>query len=273
MTDIVATDTTDTTTEVEKPAVVAEVQAEQPKGRDFEAEARKGGWRPMEEWTGDPEHWKDAKTWVENGDVHAIVARLEKRHATDFEKLRKQNERTLKSVLAQHEKEISELRAERKVAIKAGNVDEVEKLDKAIDDLREAGPDKEPVEDAQAVQEKWIEAQNWWESDKKMRAYAIGFSQELLAANPKITMEENLRQTEVELRKEYPEKFGGAKRPSANGHALVDGGGAFPGGPQKADPLAKLPAPTRAQAKADMAKFPKMYPTAQSWLDTFESKT
>lgn len=263
------------TTEAEKPVteVTTETTTQEPLARDYEGEAAKGGWRPKADWTGDPDHWKDAKTWVENGDIHAKVKRIETDYAARFEKLSKQTQRTIDALAAQHAKEIAELTTERRTAIKGGNVDEVERLDKAIEVLKDAAPDKEPEESPKELQDQWIAKQDWWDVDEDMTAYAVGISQGILAKNPKITMADNLSQTETALRKRYPEKFGGeVKKTQANGHAPVDGGGAFPLTP-KADPLQKLPAEARAMAREDMKKYPKMYPTAQSWIDKYDSKT
>ena len=88
--------------------------------------------------------------------------------------------------------------------------------------------------------------------------------------SPDLSLEENLKRTEEYVRKKFPEKFGTTTTKAANGHAAVDGGGMAPGA-MKTDPLSKLPNEARAQAKADMAKFPKMYPSAEAWIKAYNS--
>lgn len=67
---------------------VVEPQTGQPPRVDpeIQAEARRGGWRPKEEWRGRPEEWVDEKTFVENGrrvlpHVQRHAARLEQENA------------------------------------------------------------------------------------------------------------------------------------------------------------------------------------------------
>ena len=52
--------------ELAEIALADEQQTEQP--RDIEAEARKHGWRPKEEFKGDPARWTDAETFVKRAD-------------------------------------------------------------------------------------------------------------------------------------------------------------------------------------------------------------
>jgi hypothetical protein len=246
--------------------------------RDFEAEARDMGWRPKEEWTGKPEHWKDAKTYVEFDVVANRLTKAEREFNERLAKMEKVNARTVEKLQRQHAQEMAELTATRKEAIKAGDVDAVEHLDQQIADLKadapEAGPKpRERMSDAErqqadnAAQEAWVAKQDWWNVDEDLTALAIGISQRL--TKPGMSMEENLKLTEAALAKKYPDRFGG-KSSGANGHASVDGGGFAPGG-VKTDPLSKLPNEARAQAKADMAKFPKMYPSAEAWIKAYNS--
>lgn len=250
--------------------------------QDVEGEARKRGWTPKEEWKGNPNNWKDAETYVEHSDdiVRITKSQLAKERK-DFEermgKMEKVHSRTVDALTKVHEKEMSELRTAKTAAVKAGNVAEVERLDTAIDDLKADAPKadakmtaKQQEAHNEKVQKDWMGKHDWWDTDDDMTAYAIGQSQRIASKNPDITIEDNLAQVEVLLTKKYPEKFGG-KPASANGHALVDGGGDLGSGPSSKDPLGKLPAEARAQAKSDMAKFPKVYPTAADWLKVYNS--
>lgn len=59
-----------------EPAKAAEpAPSDPPKERDYEAEARAMGWKPKEEWTGDPEKHRDAQTFVELADNDPAVLR------------------------------------------------------------------------------------------------------------------------------------------------------------------------------------------------------
>lgn len=61
--DLAGTPSPDTTTQPEPPAPAAQDTG----SKDYEQEARTLGWVPREEFRGDPDHWIDAKTFVERG--------------------------------------------------------------------------------------------------------------------------------------------------------------------------------------------------------------
>ncbi len=255
--------------------------------RDFEAEARDMGWTPEAEWKGDkkPVKFLSAEEYVERGEtlIPILNKRLKEKDAEFAERLKKiesLNSKTVERLQKQFEKDLAEAQAAKKAAVKAGNVEEVERLDAEIDELKADAPkaDKKLTGAAlekhnQKVQEDWTGAHDWWGVDEDMTAWAIGKSQAFAAKDPDISIEDNLSKLDEALKKKYPEKFGGevATKPSANGHALVDSGGDFPGG-KGSDPLKGLPSEARAQAKADMQKYPKIYPDATTWRETYEGK-
>ena len=250
--------------------------------RDYEAEAAEMGWTPKDQWKGNPDNWKDAETYVKHGEdivritksqlakVEREAAEERKQFAERIARIEKMGEKTVERLRASHAKELSDLKAQRREAVKAGDVEAVDQLDEKIEKHREDGPEAEKPEDTKAVQEAWVAKQDWWETDEDMTAYAIGISQGILAKNPKITMAENLARTEEAMKKKYPEKFGLKTPTSANGHALVDGGGAFPGaGKPKKDPLATLPAEAKAQCQRDIAAG--LYKDAAEWVTAYNT--
>lgn len=262
-------------------AAPVETNALQPTERNFEAEAREMGWTPEAEWKGDkkPAHFLDAKTFVERGETVIPILRKQLKdkdaeYAERFKKMEALNTKTVERLQKQFEKDLAEAQAAKKVAVKAGNVEEVERLDGVIDDLKEDAPKKLSGAALEKhnlkVQEEWVGTQDWWGEDEDMQAWAIGKSQSIAAKNPDISIEDNIAQLEVALKKKYPEKFG--LKASTNGHALVDNGGDFPGG-KGTDPLSRLPNEARAQAKIDMKKYPEIYPNAAAWIATYEGKT
>jgi hypothetical protein len=244
--------------------------------RDFEAEAREQGWRPKEEWSGKPENWKDAKTYVEHGDVAAKIAKIEKDYEKRFERMEKMHGKTVEMLQREHAKELADLKADRREAIKAGDVDKAEKLDEQIEELKEAGPEKpltgkELVKHNEQVQADWIKANTWYESDEDMAAYALGVSQRLAAKDPNITIEDNLAKVDEAMRKKYPDYFGGKKTTGANGHAPVDSGGDFTGAPpaRKDSLFAKLSPEAKAQCSKDVKAG--LYKDNESWAKVYFS--
>ena len=39
----------------------------------YDKQAREMGWRPKEEWEGEPEKWRDAKEFVERGELYGKI--------------------------------------------------------------------------------------------------------------------------------------------------------------------------------------------------------
>lgn len=241
--------------------------AQQSSERDFESEARDMGWRPKEEWTGKPEHWKDAKTYVEFDVVANRLTKAEREFNERLAKIEKVNNRTIEKLQAQHAKEVFELTATRKEAIRAGDVAAVEQLDQQIADLKADAPDRTPERTDEQVQTEWMAKNPWYESDEDLATVALGYSNRI--RSPDLSLEENLKRTEEYVRKKFPDRFGGTTK-AANGHAAVDGGGMAPGA-LKTDPLAKLQSHERQKASEDMKKYPTIYPTKEAWLKAFNS--
>lgn len=243
-----------------------------PAERDYEAEARAEGWVPEAEFRGTkrPTKFLSAQEFVERGEMFEPFRKRVERQVEDrVTKLEKVHQRTIERLTKVHEKELADLRAERREAIKAADPDKVDEIDGRIEALKNEAPDAQPDtttpysklsapqqkardEHSARYQNEWKTRQTWWGANEDMRAYAVGISSDLLANNPDITIEDNLARTEQALAKKFPEQFGG--KPAANGHAAVDGGGSFNGGPPSGGKsFSNLP----PEAKAAWARFPE----------------
>jgi uncharacterized protein involved in exopolysaccharide biosynthesis len=114
--------------------------------RNFEQEARQDGWRPQEEWNGDPEKWVDAETFVERGEkitgiLKSKADRLEQRlhkleHANKkFGEYHKQQLDAQKKAAEQKIERLEDLLAE---AISNGDGQAYNMLNKEITNLRQS---------------------------------------------------------------------------------------------------------------------------------------
>lgn len=129
--DDISLDDVEETQEVVEEADIDPVeQAEQDR-------ARAQGWRPLEEYNGDPSRWKDYK------EFNAVGDRIASKLNTKIDKLedsnRKQQDMIKKLIKAQgqvakqaQEKAIAELRAQKREAIELGDVDAVDTIDEKI---------------------------------------------------------------------------------------------------------------------------------------------
>ena len=266
------------TTEAAPEAAVSSQDTE-PTEQDYELEAREMGWVPDTEWKGDkrPAKFLPAKDFVERGrHVIPILNKRLKRQEEDFaerlEKMSKAHERTVEFVKASYEKQITELRGERVEAIKSGDVAAVDRIDKAIDTLKEAEPEAKPVAkddaDIPPPQREWMKANPWFTSDYKMNKHAVEFTQWNASANPNISFEDNMKALDAEMRREFPKAFGADT--AANRDAAVDGGSDFNGSPQRKDTLfAKLPPEAKAQCAKDVKAG--LYKSNEDWARVYLS--
>lgn len=238
--------------------------------RDYDAEAREDGWRPKEEWTGKPENWKDAKTWVERGDTHkrlsTIEERIEKEVSARVSKMEKVTEATIARLTKAHQQDIANLKAARREAVKEGNVDLVEQYDEAIEKQQSEAPlTDDPKAERDKAEQAFANAHPWYGTNRKMTAFARGISQDLAASDPNMTFENNIKAVLVAVQEEFPEYF---NKPAANGHAAVDGGSDDPSPAPKAGSLfAKLPPEAKAQAAKDVKAG--HYKTTEEWAKVY----
>lgn len=218
--------TEETTTET-KP----EGEETKPSQADQEARARRMGWIPKDEYGGDPSRWVTAEEFIRKGEEEMPILR---------ERLRKQDQsmaemhKLLEDVVS-HQKEqtkravdeaISKARAERREAVRDGDVEKVDKLDEQIDELKEQKAEaSQKTTKADVPQEfvEWAQRESWFAKDKALNKFAIAHY-DLLLENPGLTDAERLRMVSKEVRKRYPEKFT-QRKPAASD---VEGGSSAP---------------------------------------------
>jgi hypothetical protein len=242
-----------------------EIQTEQQEpARDWEAEAKDMGWTPKEQWNRRADDWKDAETFVKDGESFTPYVRAYNKKLRDelkaeredkaarIERLEKMHERSVQEQRKQHEARIAELEKAMRWAAHNGRPEDYDAYNQELKQVqREAPPvpDLEPpAKNPNADTEKaWAEKNAWYGNDPHLTFWANGFSQKLAQDNPNLSFEENLKRVEQEARKEFPHKF----KTGANGHAPVDGGGFAPASRNTA--FDKMPAEAKAHFRRDVA--------------------
>lgn len=168
---------------------VAEGDSTSPE-RDYEAEARRHGWTPKDDFKGDQSKWVDAETFVkradevmpflkkQNGALKREVDDLKRqmRKAADF--FSKAEERAYKQALADIEQKHAEAVEMGDVAAAKRAVGEMRDLEKEFAQDTEAfKPADETVDkaDPETLRKElndWIDANDWYVLDEKKRTYA-----------------------------------------------------------------------------------------------------
>lgn len=193
---------------------------------NIEAEARKMGWVPEEEFKGErkPKRFKTAQEFVDDTEqisphFKRLLADKDKEYEARFDRLGKVLKR-------QYDADLADIRTAQKAAAKDGDDEEFDRLEAEKTKLISQGPEAA----AGAVPDlivQFKERNTWYETDIDMAEIADAYSQKLLRDNPNLPLADNLKKTEAKLKAMFPDKFG---KPAARRHADVDGGSENGGG-------------------------------------------
>lgn len=198
---------------------------------DVEAQARSMGWRPKDEWRGDPDTWRDADEFVERGTT--MIPILNKRiegYESEIGSLReevatlKQGQR--KSEVDAYSRAYRALAAKRRDAAAGGDMKVYDEAETEIAELEKARPKDEPEARGEAqefdpIVKAWVDRTPWFNSDPDMTQYAATEHGILRSEKPGLSTEENLREVERRVRQRFPAKFGNVRR---GGPGTVEGG-------------------------------------------------
>lgn len=291
----------------EKPVVSPEVAAGGAKPEvdqgDLEARARRMGWRPKDEFRGDPSRWTDAKSFIDKGETELPILRdryraLDDRFARTETELKGTRDelKAVKTGLDDATKVLQEfrefsrkseerayLRAKAELeqrmfsASEAADVATVRQVKAELDRLEEARPQPEPARAATPAVEKkpdvppvdpavqqWIGENEWFNRDTTMRDVAIALHGGLLRDKPGMNLRDNLAEVRREIIARFPEKFGNSKREAPPAVSA-------PAAPPKKDKKTKSESDMTPEMKAAYQKFKKWMPdyTVDEYLKNY----
>jgi hypothetical protein len=186
--------------EGEKPAVKT----------DYETVARAEGWKSKEELGDefDSARYVDAEEFMKRKPLFDTIKQQNKKI--------KELTKTVDSVVNFSQKNaeiaakraIAELTAQKKEAIKVGDVDTVETLDKSIKDhedvIQEAAKAKETKPVPTEIVE-WTERNPWFDADIEMQDFATAYCASWAKRHPKDSMETALDETTKAVKKAFPD--------------------------------------------------------------------
>lgn len=195
--------------------------------RDWEAEAREQGWKPLSEFKGPDDKWTDPRTFVEKGEkITGILKSRLDRQEKEIADLRLANKEfgDYQQSLRQKDREkaqarIAELEAQRAEAINNGDGTEFTRLDRQINEVRtdiESPPNGRDV----SVEQAWVAENDWYGKDATLTAFADGVTGMVEAEGyqGKARLDEIARRT----RETFSDRF---ENPNRQGSNDVDAGG------------------------------------------------
>lgn len=175
-----------------------------------EQKAMEQGWRPLDQWDGDPEDWRDAKSFIDRGELFGkidVQRREIKELRTALQDLKVHNSRIAE---VEYKRALATLKAEKREALADGNVDAVMEIEEKIEAVKDAQREAatQPVTQPSEVNpmfQSWLTRNKWFEESRVMRAFANDLGKEL--ASKGLSPAEVLDQVEKEVKKEFAEKF------------------------------------------------------------------
>lgn len=195
-----------------------------------EQSARDQGWVNKEEWVADGKEedaWRPAKEFIDRGELYKSI------HQTKREL--KQTQATLTALQrhhvyvfeSAHQKALDDLKKERRVAAKEGDVDRVEEVEEKIEQVQKehkaataqvqtaipAGPHPDYVA--------WVNRNSWYDQDEDLREFADATGLIYMQKNPDVPPNEVLTHVTAKVKKQFPEKFG-TKKAAPNAVTRVD---------------------------------------------------
>jgi len=203
-----------------------DVGSEQPQAPQLSATEQKAmeqGWRPKEEFSGDPDAFIDAAEFVRRGELFTKIEHQSKELKQVRQALDALKEHHSKVKETEYKNALKALDNARKRALTDGETDRFFALEERIEevkaekqafdeDLAVVSPREEPINQEFTA---WTKQNSWYESNKAMRAYAdkIGIELHQEGHDPK----QVLKLVEQEVKKEFAHKFQNQKslRPMA----------------------------------------------------------
>ena len=210
---------------------------------DYEAEARKQGWKPQDEFDGPKEKWRPAKEFVDRGNedpriLRSRVDKLDKLYEgvkRERENERKELERAFNErierqermarVALQRQRESYEqqIAAAKREAVSLGDTERYAQIENheqhirqqwAEDDKQLTKTEERPAPAQQQANEPtpevkaWLGRNSWFNKDQALTEVATAYEDYLAKARPGLTLEERLEETRKHVVKEFPHKFG-----------------------------------------------------------------
>lgn len=173
------------------------------KTTDLEAQAIDKGWRPKEEWEGEPELWVDAGEFIRRGELMDRISDQTKALKTaqqqidllktNFQQMTDHNKKMAKK---EFDDVLKTLKAQKVEALDSGESEKVVELDEKIDELKQAGkeldsdtesePNPNGPNSQQVPQEvlDWEKSNSWYFTDPVMQGTANGLISDYVQKNP-----------------------------------------------------------------------------------------
>lgn len=198
----------------------------------YEEQAREQGWRPKEEYEGDPNKWRPAKEFVERGELFGKIDHMGKELKETRKALKLLQEHHSKVKETEYNNALRELKALQKKHLEEGNSDGYLETTELLTDLKAEQAARTIVQQNTPAQPdprfiSWTQQNKWYQSNQEMREYADTVGMGYASRNPGIDPEAVLDYVAKEVKARFrdafvnpnrtkPSSVEGASAPAAN---------------------------------------------------------
>lgn len=187
----------------------------------YESQAREQGWRPKEEFAGDPEKWKPAKEFVERGELFGKIDTLGKELKETRKALKMLQEHHSKVKEVEFKKAVDELKVLQKRHLEEGNSDGYLEATELLTDLKAEQKARDVVAQVTPAQPdprfvNWVSENKWYEKDAELREYADFVGHKYANSNPNLDPEEVLVYVTRQVKNQFKDKFTNPNRTKPN---------------------------------------------------------
>lgn len=188
------------------------------------------GWKPKEQYTGDPDKWVDYEEFNRRAPFFEALSKANKRVKFMEEQIAALTEHHKKTAETAYKQAYDALLKEKKEAAKAHDIERVVELDEQIDDLKKATPTATVPENKPSKElEEFARDNKWYLEDEDLQNYANGYGAKLEKLYPSMPTNELLEKVVQKVKDTFPHKFNkpvqttsvASSRPSPSGISVT----------------------------------------------------
>jgi DNA-binding ferritin-like protein len=193
-----------------------------PEPSAIELRAIEMGWRPKEEWDGDPDEFVDAKEYVGRKPLFDKIQSQSRSLKETNRALEALKTHYTKVKEDEYQRALKTLKEERASAVEEGDRVAFNRLDDEIKGIEKSAAEIAAIRATPLVQEQpvehpafmaWKNRNQWYTTTEYMKSYADQVGARLAATG--MVPEDVLKEVEKAVRKEFPQKFTNPNKASA----------------------------------------------------------
>lgn len=178
----------------------------------YTQQALEQGWKPKEEYQGDPGKWKEAKEFVERGELFKKIDTMGKELKETRRALQMLKEHHNKVKEVEYSKAVNELKQLQKKHLEEGNSDGYLETTELLTDLKAEQKAREVVQEVTPAQPdprfvSWVTDNKWYNNDPEMRQFADAVGMGYAQTNRNLSPEEVLAYVTKEVKERFKDKF------------------------------------------------------------------